>query len=1015
MAHAVGFQEEVRALYAGLLNPIMKPLRTALVSAACVAACATASPEDDLIPELASAPPAGGMVLGEFLGSIGADGSLVFTPLVRDEHGRLRLAATTGSITSKPDAGTYVRARTVQLVNDDASECGVAGVTCAIVALENNWTSRGIGNAHTEIVTLTPAGNEFDPAISASSRQFLAGMRGDLGLVDYGSLAPPGTAGGSDVARRFWRFKTVLPSNFRFVARVVGIPFAAAGAQGWWRADTCASACCLESGCPATGLGASAGDALPNLVASSAYAQLTDQTGAGRHLAQATASARPTRVANALAGYKPVARFDGTDDTLANTSSGVGTAANATLALVVSPRTTSGGSPRGFFSATSSGGVDETAGLVVHSGTGNTTAFDTVFVAGAKGASGDLFTPTAALGSMHVVTLRYQTDTVAMTVDGADAGTATGAAAAPAFDVLRLAARSGPAAANYLNMDFAEALLMTGVVPNEQLADVVSYLSEKYQALPGQSESGSNDSCATANTFTVPGRVAGAINPAGEVDYYKFTTTAYADLHIETFDTNGPYSCAAIDPQIQLLSSSCTALAPAKDDDGTALCSAYDSGVDGALKRVPPGTYVVRVERSTSLFAGGASTFGYTLQVSFNALCGNNIREGSEECDRGATGDATCTSSCTLAAAVCGDGVLTGAETCDDGNAVGGDGCSATCQLEAGWGCGTRIGCVPICGDGVLVGTEACDDGNRTVGDGCDSACKVEAVISEAGTNDSKAQADANAIRITAASTTIAGTLNPNSDVDWYRMDLAAAGTVRVETFNGEGANAGLGCSISTSVSLRDAAGDAIAVPFSNPATTLTDSSDGMNGCSSVATTLAAGTYYVRVARNGGTNRPAYRLQVKVQTNLGNEVESNATMALATPLRGSDVVVLGDHTTATDDDFFAIYVPQGRGVRAEIIEGDPSTRACARSGSNGDTEQDSLLTMYDASGTQVAQDDDSGREPCSLLNGVGSTPKTAGAGNLSAGVYYLRVAGWQPGGSYAPRARFKYRLLVSIR
>jgi len=46
---------------------------------------------------------------------------------------------------------------------------------------------------------------------------------------------------------------------------------------------------------------------------------------------------------------------------------------------------------------------------------------------------------------------------------------------------------------------------------------------------------------------------------------------------------------------------------------------------------------------------------------------------------------------------VCGDGIVLG-EACDDGNAAGGDGCSAGCQLEAGWTC-TQ----PALGDRMLV------------------------------------------------------------------------------------------------------------------------------------------------------------------------------------------------------------------------------------------------------------------------------------------------------------------------
>ena len=35
----------------------------------------------------------------------------------------------------------------------------------------------------------------------------------------------------------------------------------------------------------------------------------------------------------------------------------------------------------------------------------------------------------------------------------------------------------------------------------------------------------------------------------------------------------------------------------------------------------------------------------------------------------------------------CGNSVLDGIETCDDGNTTGGDGCSSSCQVEAGYQC----------------------------------------------------------------------------------------------------------------------------------------------------------------------------------------------------------------------------------------------------------------------------------------------------------------------------------------
>ncbi|MEM8607394.1 MAG: DUF4215 domain-containing protein [Myxococcota bacterium] len=62
------------------------------------------------------------------------------------------------------------------------------------------------------------------------------------------------------------------------------------------------------------------------------------------------------------------------------------------------------------------------------------------------------------------------------------------------------------------------------------------------------------------------------------------------------------------------------------------------------------------------------------------AVCGDGFLTPPEDCEPGGT--ATCDDDCTFREAVCGDGFLTPPETCEDGNVVGGDGCSATCQVE---------------------------------------------------------------------------------------------------------------------------------------------------------------------------------------------------------------------------------------------------------------------------------------------------------------------------------------------
>jgi len=67
----------------------------------------------------------------------------------------------------------------------------------------------------------------------------------------------------------------------------------------------------------------------------------------------------------------------------------------------------------------------------------------------------------------------------------------------------------------------------------------------------------------------------------------------------------------------------------------------------------------------------------------------------------------------------CGNGVLerNQGENCDDGNANNGDGCSALCQIEAGWQCPTQgQACIHFCGTDMM---NACDAGSRRYcGDG---------------------------------------------------------------------------------------------------------------------------------------------------------------------------------------------------------------------------------------------------------------------------------------------------------
>lgn len=141
---------------------------------------------------------------------------------------------------------------------------------------------------------------------------------------------------------------------------------------------------------------------------------------------------------------------------------------------------------------------------------------------------------------------------------------------------------------------------------------------------------------------------------------------------------------------------------------------------------------------------GGSGGSSISVEVIPLESCGNAQLDDGEQCDdANQLQEDGCSAACqveagwecpTLGAAcaplsVCGDGILGLIEACDDGNTTADDGCSADCAtVDSGWQC--RLAghaCVPLCGDGVITGSENCDDGNAAAGDGCGATCLTEA------------------------------------------------------------------------------------------------------------------------------------------------------------------------------------------------------------------------------------------------------------------------------------------------
>ncbi|MDP2313167.1 MAG: hypothetical protein Q8P41_09705 [Pseudomonadota bacterium] len=110
----------------------------------------------------------------------------------------------------------------------------------------------------------------------------------------------------------------------------------------------------------------------------------------------------------------------------------------------------------------------------------------------------------------------------------------------------------------------------------------------------------------------------------------------------------------------------------------------------------------------------------------------------------------------------CGDGVLDPDEACDAGDAnddVTPDACRSTCLLAS-------------CGDTVVDAGEGCDDGAALGGDGCDASCAIEAGTLEFEPNDAAAEA-------TPLLDVGHGSL-PEDDVDCWSVAVPRCGAVRV-------------------------------------------------------------------------------------------------------------------------------------------------------------------------------------------------------------------------------------------
>ena len=206
-------------------------------------------------------------------------------------------------------------------------------------------------------------------------------------------------------------------------------------------------------------------------------------------------------------------------------------------------------------------------------------------------------------------------------------------------------------------------------------------------------------------------------------------------------------AATTFDGAIRLTSTVCDLATQVPDDivsgdSGATSDGCADLHASGTAERLnynwlPAGTYYLVVD---GFLASSHGAYTFTVRGG-GGTCGNGVLDQNERCDDGnnAAGDGcsatctveatyTCTGAPSVCTTTCGNGAINSGETCDDGARIAGDGCGATCQVETGYACtGAPSVCHAIvCGDGVKDTGEACDDGNAAAGDGCSATCQVE-------------------------------------------------------------------------------------------------------------------------------------------------------------------------------------------------------------------------------------------------------------------------------------------------
>ncbi len=294
---------------------------------------------------------------------------------------------------------------------------------------------------------------------------------------------------------------------------------------------------------------------------------------------------------------------------------------------------------------------------------------------------------------------------------------------------------------------------------------------------------------------------------------------------------------------------------------------------------------------------------------------------------------------------------------------------------------------VTLCGDGSRDGREECDDGNRLSGDGCSSTCRADRTVAEVEPNDLLGDTGAQTI---STSTVLAGGITTTyyddvaqltySELDTFWILPSEPAVVRIESFDR--------ADVDDCDGAQSMYGDLYRrSPVAGSENTyLRGAGDNGNGrCMVLTTAMTVQPYGVTLSE--GTWQaliPTYRVQVTTLDDRGPEEEPNGDLAHANghARDGLDTVMSGLLSSADDIDLYAVDVPPGRGVRAEIIPDTESTPCEALN---------ARITLLDGDGVERAANV-AYPYACPFVDGTGDSPRNPEALNLSFAPRTLYVA-----------------------